>query len=111
MIFNLLNRFIHVNRFLDRSSDEHITSVSEFHVNKVKTPRHGDSQRRLLCLSEMCIIERDPQTYCVVTLRPLNSIFALIRDPNDTQLFSIEYCTGCVRHYSAPQRYKIKFLL
>lgn len=86
------------------SSDECITSVSEFNVNKVKTMRHTDSQRRLLCLSEVCIIERDPQTYSIVTLRPLNSIYALIRDPSDSQLFSIEYSNGSCRSYSAPQR-------
>lgn len=78
--------------------------MSEFSVNKVKTMRHTDSQRRLLCLSEVCIIERDPQTYSIVTLRPLNSIYALIRDPNDSQLFSIEYWNGSSRSYSAPQR-------
>ena len=86
------------------SSDDHITSLSEFSVNKVKTLRHTDSQRRLLCLSDGCIIERDPQTYSVVTLRPLNSVYALIRDSNDTQLFTIEYCNGSSRSYTAAQR-------
>lgn len=78
--------------------------MSEFHVSKVKTLRHIDSQRRLLCFSEACIIERDPQTYSVVTLKPLNSVYALIRDPIDSQLFSIEYCSGISRSYIAPQR-------
>lgn len=86
------------------SSDEHITSMSEFTVSKVKSPRHTDSQRRLLCLSETCIIERDPQTYSVVTLRPLSSVYALIRDPADSQLFLIEYCNGIARSYCAAQR-------
>lgn len=92
------------NRLGQFSSDEHITSMSEFHVSKVKTLRHIDSQRRLLCFSEACIIERDPQTYSVVTLKPLNSVYALIRDPTDSQLFSIEYCSGTSRSYIAPQR-------
>ncbi len=78
--------------------------MSEFSVNKVKTLRHTESQRRLLCLSEVCIIERDPQTYSIVTLRPLNSVYALVRDPSDFQLFSIEYCNGTSRSYTAPQR-------
>lgn len=88
----------------DFSADEHITSVSEFTVSKVKTLRHTDIQRRLLCISETCIIERDPQTYSIVTLRPLSSVYAFIRDPVDSQLFSIEYCNGCSRSYTAAQR-------
>ncbi|XP_065200940.1 dnaJ homolog subfamily C member 13 isoform X2 [Planococcus citri] len=91
-------------RFGQFSADEHITTVSEFTVNKVKTLRHTDIQRRLLCISETCIIERDPQTYTIVTLRPLSSVFALIRDATDSQLFSIEYCNGYIRSYAAPQR-------
>ena len=87
-----------------RSTDDHITSISEFNVNKVKTSRHKDSQKRLLCLSDGCIIERDPQTYSIVTLRSLNSVYALIRDSNDTQLFTIEYCNGSRRSYAAAQR-------
>lgn len=73
-------------------------------MNKVKTLRHTDVQRRLLCISETCIIERDPQTYSIVTLRPLSSVFALIRDATDSQLFSIEYCNGHIRSFAAPQR-------
>ena len=86
------------------STDEHITTVSEFTVNKVNTLRHNDVQRRLLCISETCIIERDPQTYSIVTLRPLSSVFALIRDASDSQLFSVEYCNGYIRSYTAAQR-------
>lgn len=86
------------------SSDEYITSLSEFTVNKVQSVRHTESQRRLLCISEACLLERDPQTYSIVTLRPLYSIFALIRDPVDSQLFTIEYSNGNFRNYSAAQR-------
>lgn len=42
--------------------DEHLTSLIEFPVHKI-TPRHPDAVRRLLCLSETCLIERDPDTY------------------------------------------------
>lgn len=88
------------------SSDEHITSVCEFQVKKIGVPRHQECpQLRLLCLSEVCLLERDPQTYTVVTLRPLSSIFSLIRDPIDSQQFCIEYADSSCRSYSATNRY------
>jgi len=52
------------------STDEALTSYSEFMVQKI-SPRHNDSVRRTLCLTETCLVERDPATYNVVTLRPL----------------------------------------
>jgi DnaJ family protein C protein 13 len=39
--------------------DEHITSLCEFAVQNAKR------SRILLCLTETCLIERDPGTYCV----------------------------------------------
>lgn len=87
------------------SSDEHVTSVCEFHVKKIGVPRHQECpQRRLLCLSEVCLLERDPQTYTVVTLRPLSSVFSLIRDPVDAQQFCIEYADSSCRSYTATNR-------
>lgn len=44
------------------SLDEHMTSFVEFPVHKI-THRHPDAVRRLLCLSETCLLERDPDTY------------------------------------------------
>lgn len=87
------------------SSDEHVTSVCEFPVQKIGVPRHQECpQRRLLCLSEVCLLERDPQTYTVVTLRPLSSVFSLIRDPVDAQQFCIEYTDSSCRSYTATNR-------
>lgn len=34
--------------------------------------------RRTLCLSETCILERDPATYNIVTLRPLSEVSIFI---------------------------------
>jgi hypothetical protein len=42
------------------SDDEHITSLSEFAV------QNSRRSRVLLCLSETCLIERDPGTYAVI---------------------------------------------
>lgn len=86
------------------SDDEHLTSVSEFSVYKIHKERHQEPVRRTLCLSETCLLERDPQTYNVCTLRPLGDVFALVRDNDNPQLFSIEYFNGHVRTYTAPER-------
>lgn len=92
------------------SDDEHLTSVSEFPVYKVHKARHAEPMRRTLCLSETCILERDPQTYSICTLRPLSDIFALIRDTSNPQLFNIEYINGLVRTYTATDRWGLIYL-
>jgi DnaJ family protein C protein 13 len=86
------------------SGDEHITSVSEFSIHKVHDARHQEPQRRTLCLSETCLLERDPQTYSICTLRPLADVFALVRSQDNPQLFNIEYINGQVRTYTATDR-------
>ena len=90
-------------RFGKFSGDEHITSVSEFTVHK-NSSRHSDPQRRTLCLSDTCALERDPQTYSICTLRPLSDVFALVRDNVNPQLFTIQYFNGQMRSYTATDR-------
>ncbi|XP_066599154.1 dnaJ homolog subfamily C member 13 isoform X2 [Prorops nasuta] len=85
------------------SGDEFITSVSEFTVHK-QSSRHSEPPRRILCLSDTCLLERDPQTYNICTLRPLSDIFALIRDNENPQLFTIQYLNGQMRSYTATDR-------
>jgi DnaJ family protein C protein 13 len=72
------------------ASDESLTSFAEFIVYK-HSSRHTESVRRLLCLTETCLIERDPSTYHICTLKPLNEIFALVRHKDSLQEFTIEY--------------------
>ncbi|XP_023012432.2 receptor mediated endocytosis 8 isoform X1 [Leptinotarsa decemlineata] len=84
--------------------DEHITAVSEFAVYKIHKARHSDPVRRTLCLSETCILERDPQTYSICTLQPLSNIFALVRDYTNPQQFTIEYLSGQSRTYTTTDR-------
>ncbi|KAL0279212.1 UNVERIFIED_CONTAM: hypothetical protein PYX00_000818 [Menopon gallinae] len=90
-------------RFGKFSGDEHVTSICEFLVHKL-SHRHQDIQKRILCLSETCILERDPQTYNICTLRPLCDVFALVRDRENPQLFTIEYLNGDGRTYTASDR-------
>lgn len=97
-----LDEFL-VQRFGRFSGDEHITSVSEFTVHKIST-RHSDPQRRTLCLSDTCLLERDPQTYNICTLRPLADVFVLVRDYANPQLFTIQYVNGQMRSYMATDR-------
>ena len=52
------------------SSDESLTSCAEFVIQKLSS-RSADPIRRTLCLTETCLVERDPATYSVVTCKPL----------------------------------------
>ena len=65
---------------------------------------HQEPVQRLLCLTETCLVERDPASYAIVTMRPLEFIFSIVRDPRDPQLFRIEYSTGHVRSYFTTDR-------
>lgn len=51
-------------RFGKYSGDQFQTSMSEFIVQKV-SPRHSEPTKRILCLTDGTILERDPQTYSV----------------------------------------------
>ncbi|ELU18389.1 hypothetical protein CAPTEDRAFT_227625 [Capitella teleta] len=85
------------------SSDEALTSHAEFIVQKI-SPRHTEPIRRTLCLTETCLVERDPATYNVATCKPLCDIFAIVRDTNNPQQFSIEYVKGPIRTYTSTDR-------
>ncbi|KAL5005925.1 hypothetical protein ScPMuIL_017083 [Solemya velum] len=85
------------------SNDEALTSYSEFLVQKVSC-RHSDTVRRTLCLTETCLIERDPATYNVVTCKPLCDVFAIVRNQENPQQFSIEYVKGAIRTYNSTDR-------
>uniref|UniRef100_A0A182WKY9 J domain-containing protein n=1 Tax=Anopheles minimus TaxID=112268 RepID=A0A182WKY9_9DIPT len=90
-------------RFGAYSGDQHHTSMSEFTVQKI-TPRHSEPMRRILCLTDTTVLERDPQTYSICTLRPLDNVYALVRHADNIQKFSIEYKNGLVRSYITNDR-------
>ncbi|KAK6027855.1 DnaJ domain protein [Ostertagia ostertagi] len=85
------------------SRDDHITSYAEFKVQKYGR-RHEQPVRRLLCLTEICIVERDPASYAVVCATPLEQIVCLVRLEKDPQQFVVEYKNGEGRVYSAAER-------
>lgn len=90
-------------RFGKYKDDQYHTSMSEFIVQKVSV-RHCEPVRRILCLTDFTLLERDPQTYSICTLRPLNDVFALIRDNDNIQQFSVEYKNGSIRTYITNER-------
>ncbi|XP_054738081.1 dnaJ homolog subfamily C member 13 [Anastrepha obliqua] len=90
-------------RFGEYSGDQYQTSMTEFTVQKI-TPRHPDPVKRILCLTEATLLERDPQTYSVCTLRLLSNVFALVRDKDNLQRFYIEYKNGILRQYLTNDR-------
>lgn len=91
------------HRFGKFSSDECVTSVSEFTVQKLSS-RHSDLVKRILALTESCLVERDPSTYCIATCKPLGEISALVRCQENPQMFSIEYVKGQIRTYTSTDR-------
>ncbi|GMR56372.1 hypothetical protein PMAYCL1PPCAC_26567, partial [Pristionchus mayeri] len=85
------------------SRDECLTSYMERDVTKFSI-RHDTPARRLLCLSESCLIERDPKSYAVVCATPLKQIVCIVRLLKDPQQFMIEYDTGDYKAYAAADR-------
>lgn len=85
------------------STDEAITSLCEFPVHKI-SPRHSDFVKRILGLTESCLVERDPLTYSITTLKPLSEIFAIVRCSENPQMFLVEYVKGEVRTYTSTDR-------
>ncbi|KAI0215552.1 hypothetical protein LSAT2_032400 [Lamellibrachia satsuma] len=83
--------------------DDSLTSCAEFTVQKI-SQRMPEPVRRTLCLTETCLVERDPATYNVVTCKPLCDIFAIVRHQQNPQLFSVEYVKGAIRTYSSTDR-------
>uniref|UniRef100_A0A3P9HA59 DnaJ heat shock protein family (Hsp40) member C13 n=1 Tax=Oryzias latipes TaxID=8090 RepID=A0A3P9HA59_ORYLA len=85
------------------SSDESITSLAEFVVQKI-SPRHPEPVKRILALTETCLVERDPASYNVVTVKPFGEVFALICDADNPQVFTAEFIRGQIRKYSSTER-------
>lgn len=87
------------------SADESLTSLHEFTVYKLHQRHNMRPIRRVLCLTNSCLVERNPDTYQPVTLKPLNDIFALIRSAEDPQVFKVEFASiGTVSTYTSTER-------
>ncbi|MGH0172786.1 UNVERIFIED_CONTAM: hypothetical protein FKN15_063892 [Acipenser sinensis] len=94
----------YVNHRLGKySTDDSITSLAEFVVQKL-SPRHSEPVKRILALTETCLVERDPASYNIVTLKPFEEIFSLVCDVANPQLFTVEFIRGQIRNYSSTER-------
>lgn len=85
------------------SSDEAITSICDFVVHKISS-RQNEPIKRILGLTESCLVERDPATYTIITIKPLSEVFSLVRSSENPQMFSIEYIKGQIRSYTSTDR-------
>ncbi|KAH7286770.1 hypothetical protein KP509_32G022100 [Ceratopteris richardii] len=65
----------------------------------------GDSVPRQLVLTKLSLVERRPNNYEAVIVRPLSSVAALVRFVEEPQLFALEFNDGCPIHvYSSTSR-------
>lgn len=62
---------------------------------------HGDSVSRQLILTKVSLIERRPENYEAVIVRPLSSVSSLVRFVEEPQMFAIEFNDGCPIHVYA----------
>eukprot|EP01018_Ginkgo_biloba_P003241 Gb_33273 [translate_table: standard] len=61
----------------------------------------GDAVSRQLILTKMSLVERRPDNYEAVIVRPLSTIGALVRFAEEPQMFAIEFNDGCPIHVYA----------
>ena len=89
-------------RFGEYRSDQHQTSLSEFFVKKI-SPRHLEPPKRILCLTETTLLERDPQTYNVSAM----DIFWIAFVLNNALFLDLHFATidGNFRSYSKCHEY------
>eukprot|EP00064_Thunnus_orientalis_P007154 superscaffoldBa00000780_g7173 len=60
--------------------------------------------KRILALTETCLVERDPASYNIVTIKPFGEVFALICDVDNPQVFTVEFIKGQIRKFSSTER-------
>uniref|UniRef100_A0A2C9W566 J domain-containing protein n=1 Tax=Manihot esculenta TaxID=3983 RepID=A0A2C9W566_MANES len=62
---------------------------------------HGDAVSRQLILTKVSLVERRPENYEAVIVRPLSAVSSLVRFAEEPQMFAIEYNDGCPIHVYA----------
>ncbi|XP_047947421.1 dnaJ homolog subfamily C GRV2 [Salvia hispanica] len=61
----------------------------------------GDAVFRQLILTKASLVERRPENYEAVIVRPLSSVGALVRFAEEPQMFAVEFNDGCPIHVYA----------
>lgn len=65
----------------------------------------GDAVSRQLILTKVSLVERRPENYEAVIVRPLSAVSSLVRFAEEPQMFAIEFNDGCPVHvYSSTSR-------
>ncbi|XP_022729828.1 dnaJ homolog subfamily C GRV2-like isoform X1 [Durio zibethinus] len=62
---------------------------------------HGDAVCRQLILTKASLVERRPDNYEAVIVRPLSAVISLVRFAEEPQMFAIEFNDGCPIHVYA----------
>ncbi|EEF47017.1 heat shock protein binding protein, putative [Ricinus communis] len=62
---------------------------------------HGDAVSRQLILTKVSLVERRPENYEAVIVRPLSAVSSLVRFAEEPQMFAIEFNDGCPIHVYA----------
>lgn len=62
---------------------------------------HGDTVSRQLILTRVSLVERRPDNYEAVSVRPLSAVSSLVRFAEEPQMFAIEFNDGCPIHVYA----------
>eukprot|EP00727_Mastigamoeba_balamuthi_P010951 m51a1_g6479 hypothetical protein (2880) ;mRNA; r:107787-117893 len=95
----------HIAQVMETLEDDSVfNTVGKFNVLKHTPARHAEPAQRILTLSDKWLVERNPTTYAVVTMRPLVSVSYVVRPPDDPQAFSVHYRDGTSGAYSSSSR-------
>ncbi|XP_042499139.1 dnaJ homolog subfamily C GRV2-like [Macadamia integrifolia] len=62
---------------------------------------NGDAVSRQLILSKASLVERRPENYEAIIVRPLSAVSSLVRFAEEPQMFAIEFNDGCPIHVYA----------
>lgn len=79
----------------------HIESLSLGIGPKGGLGDQGDSVSRQLILTKVSLVERRPENYEAVIVRPLSVVSSLVRFAEEPQMFAIEFNDGCPMHVYA----------
>ncbi|OAY65084.1 DnaJ subfamily C GRV2 [Ananas comosus] len=61
----------------------------------------GDAVSRQLILTKVSLVERRPENYEAVIVRPLSAVSSLVRFAEEPQMFAVEFNDGCPIHVYA----------
>ncbi|KAK3028083.1 hypothetical protein RJ639_039374 [Escallonia herrerae] len=78
-----------------------VTSLSFSAEPKGGLGKQSDAVSRQLILTKVSLVERRPENYEAVIVRPLSAVSSLVRFAEEPQIFAIEFNDGCPAHVYA----------